>query len=355
MKANKLAFLNLIRFVLALSIVFWHLAGEDPTTPVINEFRKLTIYGGNQAFLLISGMLFALVYYPKLTSGATKPGKFLAKRALKFYPLVIVTVLFSYVFSLIARFTYDPTAEIGFVPLLEDLFFFGGTLFGGSFAYYNVCIWFLCPLMLCYLIALATTLLTRKKASPLWFLIPLLLFFWLAVIPPDSIQLPFFIQRIGNECFSFFLGFFFMYYLKLFETFPKKVRIPIRIAGAVTAIAFIIGFHAFNIVGYLGSDKIIGNILCWMPLFVALYGWEINIAFDNAVFKHLGAMSFHMYLWHWVAGKAWYCIHDLNGIPYWYPGLFLAAFGASLLSYEIVVLWKYFRNRPPKDPKQITA
>ncbi len=69
---NSLAFLNLVRLILAISIVLWHFPygyseynGLFPDS-LFAGWRDIVRYGGNQAFLIISGMLFYYTYYKRL-------------------------------------------------------------------------------------------------------------------------------------------------------------------------------------------------------------------------------------------------------------------------------------------------
>ncbi len=69
---NPLAFLNLVRLILALSIVLWHFPyGYSEYNGLFPDsffagWRDIVRYGGNQAFLVISGMLFYHSYYQRL-------------------------------------------------------------------------------------------------------------------------------------------------------------------------------------------------------------------------------------------------------------------------------------------------
>ena len=98
-----------LRFILALSIVLWHcafgVADNYETHPVLWSIRAITIFGGNQAFWLISGMLFYLSSYTKLTNDKRKATVFLKKRAVRIYPTGIVSVLISEILSLIIHFS----------------------------------------------------------------------------------------------------------------------------------------------------------------------------------------------------------------------------------------------------------
>ena len=85
-------------------------------------------YGGNQAFLIISGMLFYYTYYKSLDQkgrGGVSIKDFLWKRIKRIYPTAIITCLVCYLIAVVAHFTYDPQASIGLVELVQDCLFWG--------------------------------------------------------------------------------------------------------------------------------------------------------------------------------------------------------------------------------------
>lgn len=170
--------------------------------------RFMTPYGGNQAFYLISGMLFYLVYYPKLTDNTIKPTYFLKKRAIRVYPAVLVTILVSYILSLVIHFNYNPDENINLIDLIKETVFFGSRLFGGEFGIFNGPVWFLTSLFVSYLISVFIIVVTKKRQSVYWFLIPLFIF-CLSGLGSNFIVPLFYVSCVAQQCFTFFLGFFF--------------------------------------------------------------------------------------------------------------------------------------------------
>ncbi len=349
---NKLAFLHIIRFILALSIVLWHcpfnIADKLDTHPFLFSLRAMTIYGGNQAFLLISGMMFYLAYYSKLTSGKMKASEFLKKRAVKIYPVVIASVLVSYILSLIIHFNYNVEENIKLIDLIKDTFFFGSRLFAGSYGIYNGPIWFLAPLCVCYLISVLIIVVTKKKQSILWFLIPLFITFF-SGLGSDFIVPVFNFYAIASECFNFFLGFFFMIFLTKFDKLSNFVKIPIRIICLAIAILFLYAFYKSKTNSPLGNGEMIGSIFCWIPLIISLYGLKLNIIFDNVVFKTVGALSFHIFVWHMVTYKMWLVHFSLQQKPIYencLPALFIFitfVLIVSASSYTVCELMRRFK------------
>lgn len=299
---NKMAFLNLIRFVLAISIVLWHISfgfyeyNSKWSNNFIAGFRDITIYGGNQAFMLISGMVFYLAYYNRLDESLSIKD-FLIGRAKKLYPATILVCVLVYIMNLIAHFTYNPDAQINLILLLEDCFFFGARLFGGEYGNYVGPIWFLSILVLAYLISCFIIIVTRKRKSVYWFLIPLVCTFIIGN-GGDQIVPILNLNRYGSELFDFFLGFFFMIFLLKFDNFKISTKIFLRLLGFTISILFLYCFYVNKGNNPLGRGEMVGALFCFIPLFTALYGLKLNILFDNKFFKVLSGSTFYIYLWH---------------------------------------------------------
>lgn len=332
---NNLAFLNFLRFILAFSIILWHcpfgLADDYEAHPVLWAIRVMTPYGGNQAFYLISGMLFYLVYYPKLTDNTIKPTYFLKKRAIRVYPAVLVTILVSYILSLVIHFNYNPDENINLIDLIKETVFFGSRLFGGEFGIYNGPVWFLTSLFVSYLISVFIIVVTKKRQSVYWFLIPLFIF-CLSGLGSNFIVPLFYVSCVAQQCFTFFLGFFFMLFLTKFDKWKNIIKIPLRIFGLAVAVLFLFAYYKFKGNSPLGEGEMIGDIFCWIPLITCLYGLKFNIIFDNVVFKTFGAVSFHMFIWHVVVYKMWEVHFSLQHKPV-YEGTL-----ASLFIYLTLVM-----------------
>ena len=349
---NKLAFLHFIRFILAFSIILWHFpfgtADNFETHPFLFSIRAITIYGGNQAFMLISGMMFYLAYYAKLTNDKMKATDFLKKRAIRIYPIVIASMLVTYILSLIIHFNINVEENINLIDLIKDMFFFGARLFGGLYGIYNGPIWFLAPLCISYLISVLIIILTKKKKSVYWFLIPLAIGFF-AGLGSDFIVPAIHFQTIAIECFNFFLGFFFMIFLTKFDEWNSIVKIPLRIICLAVAIIFLYAFYKTKTQSPLGGGEIIGNLFCWIPLIICLYGLKFNIIFDNVVFKILGGVSFHIFIWHNVVYKMWYVHFALQQKPVYgdcVPALIIfitLVLVVSAVSYTVYELMRKYK------------
>ncbi len=344
---NKLAILNILRFVFAIVIVLWHIRfGFEEIHEGYNNaayyIRQFIHCSSNTAFLLISGMTFYLAYYKRLERGELSSKDFIIRRLKKIYPLVIITTLVGYVRNLFIYFGYHAWANISITALLSDLLLFGERAYiTNGYGAINTPVWFLFILFYCYILVIITLYLTRKNKSVYWLLIPLALYF-IKAQKPDSI-IPF---NIGNEVFAFFTGIFFMIFLEKFEHFKKSIRVILRVCGISLAIFIISNYYCNNCSSSFGDIYLWNPVLIWCPFITSVYGLKINRIFDMKFFKYLGSLSFPIFLWH--------CV-----IPFWntfepcdYKKMTLFFVILFVLSVITLSLQKAIKSKSEK--KQIT-
>lgn len=365
---NPLAFLNLVRLILALSIVLWHFPyGYSEYNGLFPDsffagWRDIVRYGGNQAFLVISGMLFYHSYYQRLDQkgpGGVSIQNFLWKRIERIYPTAILTCLVCYLIAVVAHLTYAPDTSIGLIELVQDCLFLGTRAFSGMFGNYNGPVWFLSALMFSYLLSCLIILLTRKKRSVYWFLIPMIVCFVIALGADNIIP----ITKYSNELFNFYLGFFFMIFLEKFITFKKSFRICLRIFCLVVAFIYVYVFYKDKGNTPFGSGEIVGSLFCFLPLFTVLYGTRINHWFDNKVFKTISGVTFYIYLWHTPVFRFIEMVNRLsNKTIIGYEGLknlllfFLILIAISFLNYYLekyIIKWISSKKKEKQKEEEI--
>lgn len=291
---NKLAFLYIIKFILAFAILLQH--WRFSSIEMFGNLHELVGLGANQCYMLISGMLFYLAYYEKLANEEVSPLKFLIKRLLRIYILYIVIIMCNIMFDVIINLQVKEF-KLNFWDIFRTLFFFGDSFFvNGSESPINYPAWFLCPLFLSYILACIIIVLTKKKKSIWWFAIPVIYGFWAYFTNEKLIALPLiFSPRNSLFVAYFFVGFYLMLFLK-----DRKINLWIRI------LCFVVCFINLFIHFYFhDNDKIfiyisegIANFAIWIPMIIAFYGTKINILFDNKVCKHISNYSIHLWLWH---------------------------------------------------------
>lgn len=332
---NKLAFLYIIKFILALAILLQH--WRFSSIEMFGNLYELVHLGANQCYMLISGMLFYLAYYEKLSNEDLSPLKFLIKRLFRIYILYVATILSSVLFDVIINLRIKEF-KLDFWTLFRTLLFFGDSFFvNGSESPINYPAWFLCPLFLSYILACIIIVLSKKKKSIWWFSIPAIYGFWAYFTDEKLIALPLvFSPRNSLYVAYFFIGFYLMVFLK-----NHKVNIFFKlICFAICFFNLFIHFYFHdkeNIEIYISEQ--IGAFAVWIPMIIALYGTNINILFDNKICKHISNFSIHLWLWH----IPYLSFLKLFNYPIsqenrYFMLLYLSLW--CLLSYLIQIFWK---------------
>ena len=361
---TKLAFLNVVRIVLAVSIVLLHCLGCQFGFVIsehrfLNLFRYLSVCGGIQVFFLISGMMFYLAYYKKLTDD-TRQGEikyFLKGRVIRFLPLVTIATLFTFFITVLSCFIFKDTS-FSFNQLCIDLFFLGNTLFNGGLANYNPEIWYLSILVFCYLVSVFIIVVTKKKKSIWWFLMPLFFGFY---IVNSKLGLSYY--RVGVGLYNYFLGFYIMIFLQKFENFKKPTQITLRIIGALIAMSifllFVLQHYSCE---YFGPCEIAFNLIIWIPLFTCLYGLKLNKIFNNKFFNFLGSLSFHIYVlqhpvdvfYSFIIKCFKFNLHPTLGFVVYYIALFVISIVSVILISKLtkVLKRKFLQRSEMVKPKE---
>ncbi len=342
----NLAFLNFIRIFLAISITFWHCVGcqfgfNFENYRILEIWRYFTVCGGNQVFFLISGMTFFLAYYPKLSQQKLTIKKFLAKRAIKIYPLATAATLFAFLIAVLRTFMLKGENSFSFNQLFLDLVFFGNTIFRYGYGFYNGPIWYLASLFFCYLVAALIISLTRKKPCAVWFVIPLFIGIYIC---EAGGTLPFFNNfQLGMGLYNFFSGFFFMPILQRIIRLGKIKLSILRVVCFLFACATITLFIKKDFsTSYFGNGDVAFNLVIWMPLFIALYGTKINALFYNKFFDFLGELSFSIYVIHIALNAAFNFTVDLFNLDGIATSIFLIYY-AVLAVVAISATWGFKR------------
>ena len=322
---NGLAFLHPIRLLFAIGILFWHMGDTNPFVHYVGHFELIA---GNTGFLFISGMMFYLAYYKKLTSGALSTPAFFKKRFLKFFPLVTITVLFRVVYDLIDAVATDASHTFNYLDLFKSLTYFGNASFDdGTFAPYNGVIWFLAPLFAGYAISCLIILMTKNKPSVYWFVIPAVFALW-GALTNYRLSVPvFFSRQLCTMIFNYFIGILFMHLIMNVEI-KRWLRWVLGLFGLFNIVLYYVCLDKYNV---MGNSELVSSIVIWAPIFAALYKSRVNVAFDNKAFKHIGAFTLHLWLWHQV-------LIFIIPVPKWAMVLIIAVW--CIVSYICEVLIK---------------
>ena len=183
---DRFAYFNILRFSGAFCIaVFLHyndhllpfLGIENPFSD--HPFAWAVSHNSwvfVEMYFIISGILFSVAYQKKIADGLPFD-RFMTKRILRIYPLMVLTSIFMYVGNWLL-YAYNGTlwscGTLSFTELLLDIVFGGKVVFNAG-PTLNGPIWYINVLLVCYALAYLLTKLSSKQQSNLVFVLPVLL------------------------------------------------------------------------------------------------------------------------------------------------------------------------------------
>ena len=325
MKKNEFAYFNILRFIGAISIaVFLHYydhfllnMDKDLWFKEYSVAKNLSQYSYVfvEMFFMISGILFSKVYKKRIEEGE-KIDKFIIARYKRIFPLVIISSLFMYIANAIyfKRFkVFYSCGSLGILELIYDILFAGTIVLGTGITPLNGPLWYIGPLIICYIIAYVLTKLYIKYKSKLIFLIPV--FIGSAII---LCNYNFFIlnKYVARGLIAFFVGMIIFSNSVLNRI--KKLNINYKIILKVCCVIIImIGIYSTvskhnvllasskynnmteypnNMINYY-NNLFIYIYLVFIPLFYLLYDVKwINKICDTKFFRYLGNISYSIYI-----------------------------------------------------------
>lgn len=292
MDKKRIPSLNSLRFIFVIGIVLYH----------VNEFfghygnNSLGIvykFGGavgNYFFYMSSGILVAYLYRENIADGRISLKKWILKRMGKIYPLYI----FSEALIIVIEIWNKGLSGITYKKIVTDLLLLtAGWIYGGTEAPYNGPAWFLCVLLLCYILYYFICRLCKNKES----YICVIAFLVLVGIYLEHQRFEFpFCYRINGEGYAhFFLGCL-LYHV--YENYLIRRRKLCRGLALVVLGFMILGTH------YVGADIIWGDMVTVLTVYVGLIIYcvveikPVELFLEIKSFKLLGGLSMQIFLLH---------------------------------------------------------
>lgn len=288
-KGKRFYTLDFLKFVGALLILQHHYQLNTGLLIIGGKFYWGFIV---EFFFLVSGFL-AVNSIEKVKQQSF--GKFLINKFSRLYPMAIVTVLGyavgEWIFYRLTGLWYRDV-DVGLWNLLASgLLIFQGGPIGNIDLGANNPVWYLCVLLICYVIYYGLVKLAQKlKVSPAFFFI-FMIFVGLSV-NTYGLSLPYFNSYTARGYFAFFFGAF-LYYI--IAVVPKKQSILVSlIVLVVVALPKLIHYPELY-----DNSQMIATFLVY-PSIVTLFinsEW-LNKVLGNKISGYLGGVSYEIYLWH---------------------------------------------------------
>ena len=305
-KNDKIAYFNLLKFIAALIIaIFLHygdhltrLLGITKVFPNNSFFDYITVnsYVLVEMFFMISGILFMIAYYNKISNGLNFR-LFIRNRVIRIYPLLVITSIYMFIINIIL-FRYNRLLWEGGTLSLWNLFsdiMFAGKVFLNANNTLNGPIWYLNVLMICYILAFILTKLSKKYRTMYVFVVPIVLGI---MIKYSYTSILLWNVNVARGLMSFFMGTLIAIFFKKYNTYSnrKKFFIKALLLAELTAFFFLLTRKTGNM--YVQDNILSYTFLVFPELIILLYDIKIlNKICKTKSVKFLGNISFGIYLW----------------------------------------------------------
>lgn len=303
------AFFNLLKFLAALFVaVLLHYNDHFLTyLGLTNPFSEgsflwqysIRSYVFVELFFILSGILFIYAYQTKIQKGLSFP-KFIWKRYLRIFPLVMFSTIYMYLANLFLSKTTGTLWSCGSLSvkgLLCDMFFAGKSIFHGAKTL-NAPVWYVNVLMLCYCISYLLAYVGKKWEHNVLYLLPLSLGI---IMRFTNLQYAFWNEDIARGFVAFFTG---TILAVLFPFLHKRILCDRRVTYCFRlffGMLFLITLYIANQYIYpLGQTYFttFSALLVFPALLFFLYDCKwLNKICAGPLCKWLGAISFDVYIW----------------------------------------------------------
>ena len=292
--ANTINALNGVKgWFIFLVVIFHTFNGNGLLANILSPIKSYGGYIVNYLFFMLSGFLTAYSFSNKKISDR-KFLDYIKSKLIKFYPLYLITNLWQFGYFVFVN-------GIGAISLSKLLMVLtmqtGGTL--TDLYPYNVPCWFLCTLMVCYIIHYFIRFLCKNDLNKyIWFFY---IFFILGIIlETHNIDFPFLFVHDGEGFANFFLGCIIFEHYRLFR--DKKIILYILWIGVLLCLIIPSAKVLIGDVRYL-----ITFIFCPVLILLALEESIFRKIFNCKLSQLLGKISMGIFFIH--------TIKPLSSIP----------------------------------------
>lgn len=332
-RTARIAALDGLRAIFAFGIIIYH-TNDLFDSAFYGIFSGVYQYGGyfgNDMFFIISGLLISLRYKQPLIDGTQRFPAFVKRRIWRVYPVYFLSNLAMIFFGGIL-FSIPRTCAT-FLMVSTGWFYSGDMP-------YNFPAWFLCVLLLCYILYyLVGTLSSRLPAVYPFLCVGFVLLG--AILEVADLDIPFLYRVCGEGYLNFFLGallgeFFRIQSEQTLEQ-PKKKRyqqaLCYSILIASIALAAICGFSVLP-----GDPRWWITLICASLVATAMFGGVLSRLLSVSFLQALGRRSLSLTLWHIPLARVLVRFLPLQqiGTNLGFVLYLLLSVGAAFLSYEFL-------------------
>lgn len=340
--------IDLLRFFICFSIAFvYHYGQLFAAFPYgdksVMHCLYVYAYYGVEVFFAVSGFVLYFSYYNRVRDGRISFRNFVIGRVIRIYPVMILTVLMAAAGQWISLGLHGHVAALDVGDGRNTLVAFMLSLFGVQCGWVanhdsmsiNGPAWFVCIIMICYVIFFAVLKYCRKNRmrENCCFGLLVLLGIYLYVKP---MEFPLMYQSCGRGYLNFFCG---VLVAELYCYVNSEKRRLLSLSGALGGLALFVVMFKLDNLG--GMNLAVSLLAAPSALFLVTELKWLNRISANRVVAYLGKISFDIYLWNIPIAIWIYLIRDCLHleINFWSGRFFMihiiVGIVISVLTYEI--------------------
>lgn len=288
MTKKKWESINGLRGIIIWVVVIYHMGSNFPIRGgVLQPFYQ---YGGkivNYFFFMTSGFTLTYAYRTRIIEKSIDFKHFILGRIGKWYPYFVITTIWQILFLHIRH------VEINFDEVILNLLMVTSGWADDIYPFNYPC-WFLCVLLLCYIIYFIITR-NVKKEYHLYFYAGLVI--WGYILENRGMDIPFCYNHDGEGFFNFFLG---CILYEIYTNCAPKLKKMVCTAGlcavaGIAAISAIVGFDNFA-----GDVRTVLTLFIYPIVILSIVELEpVKRIFANkAVLLIFARISILVFFWH---------------------------------------------------------
>lgn len=343
MNKTRNGFLDLIKFVATILIVFHHFQENLDVKYGFINFWGGSFYFGRlvELFFMISGFVM-VSYIPRIPKEISFL-KFITRRYLRLIPLVAISTICDCFFQLLGNrylFTEKPV-KVVFETILvstgiQRIFSSEGTIVNNP-------MWYVSILILCYVIFymcfyLSNKVFTAKRIFKLFIPFGVMLAGELVIL--NSWEIPFANEYVGRGVLSFFGG-------VIIGIIVSKIKIPDKVLIPVSGLCFLASIIPLStnwMLSYFNVTSAYIIFICFAQILFISKAKTTEKIFNKSIFSSLAKISFHAYCFHIPVMSffaLFFTFDSFKKTVYSYPFLFMIIYVVilyilSCLSYRFI-------------------
>ena len=289
-KKREYVSLIYLRGIFILIIIFYHLGGNFGT--ILNkELEWCYEWGGhlgNTFFFMVSGFLITHGYSARISNGEISFVDYMIRRSVKIFPLYFLTN----VFRLGLNIAIVGIHTLKFDELLRVIFM-AASGWVTNITPYNDPTWFVCVLMICYIVYYFVGMIKGKNKDIYYGLVFLIVMYGRS-ISVLGMQIPFMRSGDGQGLYCFFLGV--VLYEIITSSYKNLNRVLLYMSNFLSFLFLILAYN--NGVSTMTND---------VPMVISLFNAVLNKGLVRIVSVKpmvlLGKISMSLYFIHgpWIA------------------------------------------------------